>query len=151
VKARAHWWHSCVYKAWPHTHCFTPPLHCTKALTSPRLAKSLTSASPLLAIKAMPTKSYSRKGHLALLPFPSIVIALPTTEEAGPMVRPSSVSAEVELTSSCGRYVSPSCSRTPSPRLPLLSPLLLMTTLMALAAVVRSPPPLPVWSTSPLS
>ena len=137
----------CIHKAWPCSHCLIPHCIAPKTLASPR--KVLNSASLSLATKAVPMKRYSRKGHPALVPIFSSVLALPASEEAGPMVRPASVSAEVVSTCSHGRLVFPSCSHPPSPRLPLLSPSPSTTTLAPVASVVPSPPPLPVRSTSP--
>jgi hypothetical protein len=94
-------------------------------------------------------KSYSRKGHLTLVPTSSSVLALPASEEAGPMVRTTSVSAEAASTSSHGRPVFPSRCCPQSPRLPLLSTPPSTTTLALVAPVVPSPPPFPVRSTLP--
>jgi hypothetical protein len=96
-------------------------------------------------------KSYSRKDHTAPVPTSSSVSALPTLEEVGPMVRPTSMSMKVASTSSHGRPVFLSHCRSPSPRLPLLSQSPSMMTLALVAPVVPSPPPLPVRSTSPSS
>jgi hypothetical protein len=137
----------CIHKAWPRSHCLIPPCIVQKTLVLPR--KVLNYASPSLATKAVPMKSYLRKGRSAPVPASSSVLALPTSEEAGPMVRPALVSAEVVSTSSHGRLVFPSCSHPPSPRLPLLSLLPSTTTLAPAAPVVPSPLPLPVRSTSP--
>jgi hypothetical protein len=129
---------------------FDSTLHCTK---KPRIfpRKVPNYASPSLATKVVPMKSYLRKGQPAPIPTSSSVLALLASEEARTMVRPASVSTEVVSTSSRGRPMFPSRSHPPSPRLPLLS-LSPSTTMLALAApVVPSPLPLPVHSTSPSS
>jgi hypothetical protein len=101
----------CVYtKSLASLPLFDSTLHCAK---NPRLAPQ----SPelrlpsSLATKAMPMKSYSRKGRLALVLASSSVLALPTSEEARPMVRPASVSTEALSTSSLRR---PCSHRTPA-------------------------------------
>ena len=130
----------CIHKAWPRSHCLIPRCITKKNLALPHKVPNL--ASPLLATKVMPTKRYSRKGHLALVPASSSVLALPASKEAGLMVRPALMSVKAVSMSSHGRPVFPSCSCPPSPRLPLLSPSPSTTMLAPPAPVVPSPPPL---------
>jgi hypothetical protein len=84
----------------------------------------------------MPMKCYLMKGRSAPVPATTSVLGLPALEEVGPMVCLALVSAEAVLTSSHRRPVFPSRSHSPSPRLPVLSPLPSMMTLAPAAPVV---------------